>query len=591
MENYVIDTSAIIEKIGSKLVRKGEIKGKIIIPHAVISELENQANKGHEIGFLGLEELQELRKFKEVLIEFVGERPTESQIRFAKSGEIDAVIRDVAFKNKAVLITGDKVQAESAKAFGIKVKYVEQKEPKEKLEIEKFFDEKTMSIHLKENCFPYAKKGKPGEWELVRVGNKKLNSEKIQEIAKEIVEKSKVDSETFIEISRRGSTIVQYKDYRIIIVKPPISDGWEITAVKPLKKFNIEYYNLPLELLKRIKENSRGILISGEPGAGKSTFSQALAELYLSAGKIVKTIESPRDLQLPDEITQYSKNFASSEEIHDILFLSRPDNIIFDEMRDTPDFKLYADLRLGGSECVGVLHSASPIDGVQRFIGRLDVGMIPSVLDTIIFIEKGKVGKVFSLSMIVKVPTGMTESDLARPIIEIRNFENKKLEYEIYSYGEETVVIPVTNVKKTGAMELAKKSVEKELKKYCDDVEVEIVNDNKVIIYVPEKAIPRVIGKKGSVIDKIEKDLGMSIEVKELKEGKDDVEFKITESKNQISFFVDKKGKSIDFYIDNQFLFNAICGKKGEVKVHKKSKLGKTIVRALNDDKEIILKA
>ena len=59
-----------------------------------------------------------------------------------------------------------------------------------------------------------------------------------------------------------------------------------------------------------------------------------LAEIinYLKQGKIIKTVESPRDLQVPDEITQYSKNFTSSEEIHDILFLSRPDNIIFDEM-------------------------------------------------------------------------------------------------------------------------------------------------------------------------------------------------------------------------------------------------------------------
>ena len=591
MENYVVDTSVVIERIISKLVKKGEIKGKIIVPQAVISELENQANKGHEIGFIGLEELQELRKFKEITIEFTGERPNETQIKFAKSGEIDAIIREIAFRNKAVLITADKVQAESAKAFGIKVKYLKLKEPREKLEIERFFDEKTMSVHLKENCFPFAKKGKPGEWELVKIKNKKLSSENIQEIAKEVVEKSRIDPETFIEISRRGSTIVQYKNYRIVIVKPPISDGWEITAVKPLKRFDIEYYNLELDLLKRVKEKSRGILIAGEAGAGKSTFVQALGELYLSLGKIVKTIESPRDLQLPDDITQYSKNFASSEEIHDILFLSRPDNIIFDEMRDTPDFKLYADLRLGGSECIGVIHSASPIDAVQRFIGRLDVGVIPSVLDTILFIEKGKVGKVHSLKMIVKVPSGMTESDLARPIIEVRNFENKRLEYEIYSYGEETVVIPVENAKKTGATELATKSMERELKKYCNKVEVDIISDNKAVIYVPETDIPKIIGKKGFVINKIEKDLGMSIEVKELKEEKGEIKFKVAENKNQIRFFVDKKGKAIDFYLDDEFLFSATSGKKGEIKVNKKSKLGRVIVNALNENREIKLKS
>src|SRR3989338_10149901 len=112
-------------------------------------------------------------------------------------------------------------------------------------------------------------------------------------------------------------------------------------------------------------------------------------------------------------------------------------------MRNTPDFELYTDLRLGGSNVLGVLHAATPIDAVQRFISRLEVGMIPSVLDTLIFIENGNVGKVMNVAMIVKVPSGMTEADLARPVVEVREYVTNKLEFEIYSYGEETVVIPV----------------------------------------------------------------------------------------------------------------------------------------------------
>jgi len=63
----------------------------------------------------------------------------------------------------------------------------------------------------------------------------------------------------------------------------------------------------------------------------------------------VKTVESPRDMELSPPITQLSKNLATSEEIHDILLLSRPDYTIFDEMRDTADFQLYVDLRLAAS--------------------------------------------------------------------------------------------------------------------------------------------------------------------------------------------------------------------------------------------------
>ncbi len=47
----------------SSRIKSGEFgSAEIIIPEAVVSELEAQANKGREIGFKGLEELSELRK-------------------------------------------------------------------------------------------------------------------------------------------------------------------------------------------------------------------------------------------------------------------------------------------------------------------------------------------------------------------------------------------------------------------------------------------------------------------------------------------------------------------------------------------------
>ena len=462
---YVVDTSVVIERVISKSVNEGKIEGRILIPRAVMAELEHQANKGLETGMLGLEELQNLqnlKKDKKIEIEFIGERPNIYQMKYAKSGgEIDALIRELAYHEDATLITADRVQAESAKALGMNVMFFEFEKPIEGLKLEKLFDDKTMSIHLKGDCFCYAKKGLPGDWNLVKVSKEKFSNEKIKEMAKEVVEKTRMDKNSFVEIARFGSTIVQYKNYRIVITKPPVSDGWEITAVKPLKKLNLEEYKIHEVIADRIKNKARGIIIAGETGSGKSTFAMAVAESYLKQGRIVKTVESPRDLILPNEITQYSKNFTSSEELHDILFLSRPDNIIFDEVRDTPDFKLYIDLRLAGSNCVGVLHSGSPIDAIQRFIGRLDCGMIPSVLDTILFIEKGNIGKVYSLSITVKVPSGMVEADLSRPVIEVRNFENGKLEYEIYSYGEGTVVIPVSKEEKP-TRKLAEKQIEKE---------------------------------------------------------------------------------------------------------------------------------
>tara|TARA_Y100000310_G_C20690047_1_gene821638 strand:+ start:1924 stop:3714 length:1791 start_codon:yes stop_codon:yes gene_type:complete len=594
MKSYVIDTSAIVEKVVSKEVEKGKIKGKIIIPHAAVAELEHQANLNRETGFLGLEELQllqELKKKGKIELEFLGNRPTEFQIKQAKSGEIDASIRELAYQQDATLITADRVLAESGKAFNLDVIFIEQKKPSEKITIEKFFDNKTMSLHLKEKTTPKAKKGKPGEFKLEEISKTKLTREALQDMSKEIVEKAQMDRESFIEISRKGSTVVQYKDFRIVIVKPPIADGWEITAIKPIKKLKLEDYNLDPTLLERIKTRAHGVVISGETGSGKSTLAQAIGEFYVDEKKVVKTIESPRDLKLRDEVTQYSKNFTTSEEIHDILFLSRPDNLIFDEVRDTPDFKLYIDLRLGGANCIGVLHAATPIDSIQRFISRLDTGMIPSVLDTIIFMESGKVKRVLTLRMIVKVPSGMQEADLARPVVEILDFFSDELLYEIYSYGEETVVIPVQGDNTNPITELARKQLEIELKKYAPEAEVELPSTSRAILHINPENIASIIGRGGSRIEQIEKKLGISITVKELKKERSPVNFKVSENKKALIFIVPKSltGQSVAITIDNQFLCAVIPNHKGEIKINKRSALGKEILNALDTDQIIEL--
>ncbi len=588
--DYVVDTSAVIEKVLSRLIKEDKVKGSILIPNAVVAELENQANHGHEIGFVGLEELQEIQelvKKDKIKVEFIGKRPTETQIKFAKSGEIDALIRELAFGKNATLVTADRVQAESAKVYGINVHFLEKKKLKERLEIERFFDPITMSVHLKENCIPRAKKGKPGDWKLVEIKKRKLDSRRIQSIAKEIVEKARIDPSSFIEISRRGSTIVQYRDYRIIIVKPPISDGWEITVVRPIKKLQIKDYKIPDEIFNRIAKKAAGIIIAGETGSGKSTFAEALAEFHSLNHKIVKTVESPRDLQLIDEITQYSKNFASSEEIHDILFLSRPDYIIFDEMRTTPDFNLYVDLRLAGSSVIGVLHSASPIDAVQRFITRIETGMIPSIVDTILFIEAGKISRILTLNMIVKVPSGMTEADLARPVVEVFDYFNNKLLYEIYSYGEETVVVPVQQTE-TAVTLLAQKQLEGEIKKYCREAKIELISNDRAIVYVPEREIPRIIGQQGKRIGAIEKAIGIKITVKELRRP---TKFDVSENPNYIVLHVNRglTNKSLNISIENEFLTSAIVSNKGEIRINKRSEIGKTLLHALDHKERITL--
>lgn len=135
---YVVDTSVIAQK---KLFRlfKDKLRGQLLIPNAVIAELENLANRGQDVGFHGLEEIAKLHHIKNrVRITFIGDRPTGHQIKYAKSGEIDALIRDLAFKEKATLITADKVQWKSAEAYGIPVYFIKTKFVEEKKKRRKF---------------------------------------------------------------------------------------------------------------------------------------------------------------------------------------------------------------------------------------------------------------------------------------------------------------------------------------------------------------------------------------------------------------------------------------------------------------------
>lgn len=602
LDRVVPDTSVIIDGMLSKMLQKGELSTNAILVHeAVLAELEHQANQEKAKGYLGIEELKRLHELAEKYkfeLQYSGMRPSPQTIKYASLGEIDAMIRQLAFENDADFLTGDKVQHRVAEARGIRSHYFAPESEQPKLRLESYFDEHTMSVHLRENMPPIAKIGRPGDWGFQNISKKKLTRDDIQDISTEIIETAGHMRDGFIEIERTGSTIVQLGRYRIVITKPPFSDGWEITAVRPVAKLSMEDYHLSEKLSKRIGEQAEGILIAGSPGMGKSTFAQALAEFYAAQGKIVKTIEAPRDMVLTDAVTQYAISHGSAEEVHDILLLSRPDYTIFDEMRNTKDFALYADLRLSGIGLAGVVHATNPIDAIQRFVGRIELGMIPQVVDTVIFIKNGKPEKVLSLHMTVKVPEGMTEEDLARPIVVVTDFESGESEYEMYSYGEETVVVPVSQVKKTGKaghLQLAETSVENYFKKFDNNARAEMISEHKAVVYVRSDAISKIIGKGGSNISNIEQELGIGIDVKEISEYKHgaspgsspDYRSKITKNNIVLQFDTDYANSRADLYLDGDYLLTASIGKDGKLKITTKNRVGKEISKAVQRGERI----
>lgn len=596
LKKIVPDTSSIIDGKLTELINKKELdNSEIIIPEIVIGELQAQASRGKEIGFIGLEEIKKIRVLAEkhkIKLKFVGERPSYEDVLLAKSGRIDALIQDVAKQEKAVLVTSDLPQALVAEAEGLEVRYFEAYEKAKKIKLEQFLTPDTMSLHLKEGVIPLAKKGKPGKLELIKLRKKEMSKEEIESTIKEIMDAARYEENAFIEYGQHGATVVQLKDLRIAIARPPFSDGLEITVVRPTIKLTLNDYKLSGKLKDRLAKKAEGVLIAGPPGSGKSTFVASLAEFYMKEKQaIVKTLESPRDLQVPKEITQYAPLGGSFVKTADILLLVRPDYSVFDEIRKPIDFSVFSDMRLAGIGMLGVIHSTDPISAVQRFIGRVELGMIPHVIDTIIFIKDGEIKKVYSLSLTVKVPTGMVEADLARPLVEVRDFETGKIEYEIYTFGEENIVIPVKDEKKEAVKELAKERIMQEIRKFDSKAEIDFIN-NRAIIKVRNDIIARLIGKQGKMISSIEKKLGIGIEIIPAVEslGKE-VKFKIGETGAYIVLAFDKKlsGKNANIYIENEYLFTATIGRTGQIRVSKDSDLGKKLLGVITTKKKILV--
>lgn len=532
----------------------GEISAgdEVVIPIAALDELQSQASTSKEHGMVGLIEIKRIREqcsLKNINLRFSGSRPDLDQIRLAKHGRIDSIIKDVALEENAVLITADYVQSLVAEAQGVKCMYVRPPKISKPLEFEKYFDEKTMSVHLKEGTFPLAKKGVPDNLELVRIGDKRMTYQELSRIVKEISEESRSSEIGSLEISRTGATVIQLGKYRIAITRTPFSDGLEITMVKPVAKLTLDDYGLSEKLIARLSERAEGIIISGPPGSGKSTLASSLAEFYVSKQNIVKTLESPRDLQVVDEVTQYAPLEGSFEKAVDILLLVRPDYTIFDEIRRNQDFHVFADMKLAGVGMIGVVHASSPLDAVQRFIGKVELGMIPQILDTIIFMHGGMVRKVYDIRLTVRVPHGMTEADLARPLVEVRDFETNEVEYEIYTYGEENIVVPVKDLEQktqeqNAIRKLAEERIRDVIRRFDPNADIFIVSEGRVKIKVHKDVIPRIIGKGGSTITEIENTLGIKI----------DVEMKTPALGREIRFSVNESGAGLVLGVDDDVL-------------------------------------
>jgi ATPase len=266
-------------------------------------------------------------------------------------------------------------------------------------------------------------------------------------------------------------------------------------------------------------------------------------------------------------------------------------------------------MRLAGVGMVGVVHATRGIDALQRLVGRVELGMIPQVVDTVVYIEAGKVHTVYDVTTEVKVPEGLTAEDLARPVIQVTDFETGRPEYEIYTFNRQVVTVPLGEgeADESGVDRLARQEIEREIRSIArGHVDVQLQGQNNAVVYVDEDDISYVIGKGGGRISDVEDRLGIDIDVRTHDEKptgagsgaasagagaggptEGTVVTPEVTSRHVVIRMDEHVGETVEVRADGDYLFTATVGRGGDIQVSRGSAIADELEQAIDRKQRI----
>ncbi|MCC6023850.1 MAG: hypothetical protein LM600_04040 [Thaumarchaeota archaeon] len=444
MEKIIPDTSVLINGALLRLIEAGEIRDcELIIPLAAVDELQAQASKGRDIGLRGLEEIKRIREIsgeKGIRIRFSGERPSLDDIRLARSGRIDALIRDVARAEGGVLYTSDYVQALVAEAEGIPVRYIEPYQRPEEPAYKRYLRPDVVNLYLRDGVKPYAEVLRNGRLETVMLDDKPCSEELLNEVLEEVMAVARVKEDTDIIMLRPEAVVLEMDDYRIRILKPPLSDRMEAVIQRNVLQL-VPEGDVVEPIIQECSSGRYGVLVLNLDGVYSFPIAERVAEKLWEIGLDTRIIGRARRVNA--SVPYYSPLDGDLEKTLHLILLSPPDYIIVDEVFESRDLKLMKDARLAGVGVIAFKQSRSIETAIISLMEVMSLPLLSQVIDTIILMKCSGASETFHVSASVRTPSGLSPESGIKHVIEL--IRAGETVYEIYEVDGRPII---SNIRK-----------------------------------------------------------------------------------------------------------------------------------------------
>ena len=509
MQKIIPDTSVLIKGVLTKLIELGSLKDcEVIIPLAVVDELQAQASRGREIGLKGLEELKGIRELAEgkgIRVRFSGERPSLEDIKLARSGRIDALIRDVAKAEGGKLYTSDYVQALVAEAEGVPVEYIEPYEKTEEFSFQSYLRPDVLSLYLRSGSPPYGRILRDGKVETTKLGEEECDDDLLNRILDEVMAVARVKEEADITLLKPDAIILETSEHRISISKPPFSDRLEATIQRNILKL-VSEQKLVEPIVRECEDGLHGILLLNTDKVYTFPIAEKIAEKLRESGMRIKIMGHTR--RTCSSAPYYGPLEGDLEKTIEFILSDPPDYLIFDELRKLKDIKLIKELRSAGLGVLAFLTSTSLKLAVMKVLEVIKLPNLQEVFNKIMLVKCNGMLETYTLSSAIKTPIGLSPDFGVSLVIEIIGKGRRR--YEVYDVNGLPIIVDLREV--SNRLEGLEKSIRKILRKAGRTgvgIELESVRLDKITLRVSKRKIPKLV----KLMRRLEEEVGVGVEL------------------------------------------------------------------------------